>query len=65
MIQPELYTPDQAALALGVSRTTIFRMLKANGGKPQLSYVRILGKDRRIPRTEILRFIQDNTVTGS
>lgn len=57
-VQRELYRPEEAAHALGLSRTVIFRLI-ATG---ELDSVKI-GSTRRIPRTAITRYVA--SLTGS
>ena len=51
---PILYTPKQAASVLGISRSTIYNLLK--GGK--LGSVHI-GRSRRIAQVHMTRYIDD------
>ena len=55
MTDPLLLKPQEVADLLGVGRSSIYRLM-TNG---QIAYVRI-GSDRRIPATELDRFITDN-----
>jgi excisionase family DNA binding protein len=52
-----LYTADNAANALDVSRCTIYRWMSSG----HLKWV-IIGTDRRIPATEIKRIVQHGLV---
>lgn len=54
-----LYTITAAARSTGCSRTTMHRLLDTG----KVGYVRI-GTDRRIPRHELTKFIDENTVVA-
>jgi excisionase family DNA binding protein len=51
---PILYTPKQAASVLGISRSTVYNLLK--GG--QLGSVHI-GRSRRIAQAHMTRYIEE------
>lgn len=56
-----LYRPEEAALAIGVSRSRIFELLAAG----QIESVTI-GRSRRIPRAGLERYVdQLRTQTGA
>jgi excisionase family DNA binding protein len=51
---PILFTPKQAASVLGISRSSVYNLLKAG----DLGSVRI-GRSRRIAQTHMNKFIDD------
>jgi excisionase family DNA binding protein len=54
-----LYTPVEAAHALGVGRSTIY-VLVANGDVPSVR----IGSSRRIPTEDLRRYIVSLSTTG-
>lgn len=52
IVQPEAYTPEQAAVILGCGKTTLFRLLK----EKQIDG-RKLGRKTLILRSELERFL--------
>lgn len=48
----------EAASALGVSRSALYALLRSG----RIGYVRIGGGSKRVPVTEIQKFIAENTV---
>lgn len=54
MSEPKLYRPEEAAQALGLSRSTVYELL-ADG---RLASVKV-GRSRRIPRAALDRFVAE------
>lgn len=52
------YRPDEAADVIGVSRTTVYALMRDGA----LGFVRV-GRARRIPRAELERWVAENTTS--
>lgn len=58
---PLLYTVSAASKRLGISRTTCTALLD----RGELGYVRLLGHDRRVPESELVRYVERNVVRAA
>ncbi len=56
--EPLLLNITQASRVLGLSRTTVHRLLDTG----ELRYRRVLGGDRRVPRSECVRFANSGLI---
>lgn len=54
LIAPQLYRPNEAAAALGLSRAKIYDLMK----RGQVAFV-VIDSDRRIPASEVRRLVAE------
>ena len=54
LLAPQLYRPNEAAAALGVSRAKIYDLMK----RGQVAFV-VIDSDRRIPASEVRRLVAE------
>jgi excisionase family DNA binding protein len=56
MTEPVLYTVEEVATALRVSRMTVYRLLDAG----EITYIRV-GRTFRIPQVAVMEYVAVNT----
>ncbi|MGQ7959896.1 helix-turn-helix domain-containing protein [Pseudomonas sp. SP16.1] len=54
LLAPQLYRPNEAAAALGLSRAKVYELMK----RGQLAFV-VIDSDRRIPASEVRRLVAE------
>jgi len=57
--EDKYYTIEEVADKLGVTRFSVYNFMKEKDPKQKLGYV-FIGKRRRVPSSELKRYVQEN-----